>query len=270
MPTLRAPAPAVFVILFALSTISAAAQTTSAPPTAIDATLYTTYSVSSGDQNVSLIVCGSLPGSGGCYGSAYLGPFGKIGALLEGNPSTKGNTVTRAIYVLDIATGTKGTDVALSIYKKTDTISSSFDTVAVTLFKTISLPLTGGSTAVSSMAANPRYLFIGTDQSPQGVEVKKSTGAVTLIGGFSPPINVTSITSDQYGYVTVTQGSFGGGESGFYVFGPTGGGAEDGGGADFMVGTTNAVSTATLPTSDHFPSERLVVRPKASANPTQQ
>jgi hypothetical protein len=77
---------------------------------------------------VSLIVCGSLPGSGGCYGSAYLGPFGKIGALLEGNPSTKGNTVTRAIYVLDIATGTKGTDVALSIYKKTDTISSSFDT----------------------------------------------------------------------------------------------------------------------------------------------
>jgi hypothetical protein len=154
--------------------------------------------------------------------------------------------------------------------QKTDTISSSFDTVAVTLLRTISLPLTGGSTAVCSMAANAGYLFIGTDQSPQGVEVKKSTGVVTVLGGFSPPINVTSITADQYGYVTVTQGSFGGGENGFSVFGPTGGGEADGGGADFMVGTTNAVSTTTLPTSDHFPLERLVVRPRASANPTQQ
>jgi hypothetical protein len=270
MSTLWKTALAVSVILFALSTLSGAAQTTSAPPSALDATLFTTYSLSSGDQNVSLSVCGSLPGSEGCYGGAFLGPFGKIGALLEGNPSTKGNTVIRAIYVLDIATGTTGADVSLSIYKKTDTISSSFDTVAVTLLRTISLPLTGGSTAVCSMAANAGYLFIGTNQSPQGVEVKKSTGVVTVLGGFSPPINVTSITADQYGYVTVTQGSFGGGENGFSVFGPTGGGEGGGGGADFMVGATNAVSTATLPTSDQFPFERLVVRPRASANPTRQ
>jgi hypothetical protein len=60
---------------------------------------------------------------------------------------------------------------------------------------------------------------------------------------------VTAITADQYGYVTVTQGTFGGGENGFSVFGLTGGGEEDGGGADLMPGSTNAVSTATLPTS---------------------
>ena len=111
MSTLWKTALAVSVTLFALSTISGAAQTTSAPPSALDATVFTTYSLSSGDQNVSLSVCGSLPGSEGCYGGAFLGPFGKIGALLEGNPSTKGNTVIRAIYVLDIATGTTGAPV---------------------------------------------------------------------------------------------------------------------------------------------------------------
>jgi hypothetical protein len=57
------------------------------------------------------------------------------------------------------------------------------------------------------------------------------------VGGFSPPINVTAITADLYGYVTVTQASFGTGENGFYVFGPTGGGAEDGGGAEFLLNT---------------------------------
>jgi hypothetical protein len=216
------------------------------------------------------VVCGSLPDTFGCYGSAFLGPFGKIGALLEGNPSTKGSTVTRAIYVVDIAAGANGTGVNLNIYKKTDTTFSSEDTVAVSLFKTISLPLTGGSTAFCSMAANAGYLFIGTDQSPQGVEVKKSNGTVTLLGGFSPPINVTSITADQYGYVTVTQGGFGSFSNGFSVYGPNGAGQEDGGDADFMLGTTNGVSAAKLTTADHFPSERLVVRPKAPANPNQQ
>jgi hypothetical protein len=270
MPTLRIPALAATLILFALSTVSAQAQTASARPAAIDSTLYTTYSLFSGDQNLSLTVCGSLPGSEGCYGSALLGPFGKIGALLEGNPSTSGSVVTRAIYVVDIAAGTTGTDVNLNIYKKTDTINSSFDTVSVTLFKTISLPLTGGSNAVCSMAANAGFLFIGTDQSPQGVEVKKSTGTVTLLGGFSPPINVTAITADQYGYVTVTQGGFGTFPNGFSVFGSNGFEQEDGGGADFMLGTTNAVSTASLPTADHFHSERLVVRPKGSSTPIQK
>jgi hypothetical protein len=39
MPTLRTPALAVSVILFALSAVSASAQTASAPPAALDATL---------------------------------------------------------------------------------------------------------------------------------------------------------------------------------------------------------------------------------------
>jgi hypothetical protein len=168
---------------------------------------------------------------------------------MEGNPSVnlQTNTVTRAIYVVDIANGSGGTGVVLYVYKKTDVVSSTFDTVTVSLFKSISLPLTGGTTAVCSMAANNGFLFIGTDQSPQAVKVQKSDFTVTQLGGFSPPINVTAITADQYGYVTVTQGTFGNGENGFSVYGPDGSVQEDGGGASFMVNTVTAFSTPTRP-----------------------
>jgi hypothetical protein len=238
------------------------APAVSGPP---DATLFTTYSLDSLDQTVSWIVCGSTASSSGCFASGSLGPFGRAGALLEGNPSVnlKTNTVTRAIYVVDIASGVGGNGVVLYVYKKTDAVSSSFDTVTVTLSKTVTLPLTGGSTALCSIAANNGFLFIGTDQSPQAVRVQKSNFTLTTVGGFSPPINVTAITADKYGYVTVTQGHFSGGESGFSVFGPNGALQEDGGGADFMLNTVTAVSTTTLPKSSVNPAQRLGVRPKA-------
>jgi hypothetical protein len=217
--------------------------------TALDATLFTTYTINSAHTDIYWSVCGSTPGTSGCYGSGSIGPFGKAGAILEGDPSTnvtKG-TVSRSIYVLDVGYGTSGDGVALYIYRKVDTITSTSDTVVVTLSKIVALPLTGGSAALASMAANAGFLFIGTNQSSQGVRVQKSNSAIVTIPGFSPPINVAAITSDKYGYVTVTFGSFNGGESAFYVFGPNGAFQEDGGGAPFMVNTTQAVLPSTLP-----------------------
>jgi hypothetical protein len=202
-----------------------------------DSTLFTTYTASSDLTNVSWIVCGSTQNSEGCFGSGQLGPFGKVGAMIEGNPSVNGGTVTRGIYVVDIGS----TAVKLYAYKKTDVVTADFDTVTVKLAKTVTLPLTGGSSALASMAANSRFLFIGTVQSPQAVEVLKSNLTYTQVGGFSPPINVSAITADSYGYVTVTFGTFSGGESGFYVFGPNGDLQEDGGGAPFMLDTREAV-----------------------------
>lgn len=242
-----------WVLVGSISLLSAAlpvhGQNVPAPSGPPDATLYTTYGLSSDEQTVYWSVCGSTQGSSGCYASGSLGPFGRAGALMEGNPSVnlQTNTVTRAIYVVDIANGSGGTGVVLYVYKKTDVVSSTFDTVTVSLFKSISLPLTGGTTAVCSMAANNGFLFIGTDQSPQAVKVQKSDFTVTQLGGFSPPINVTAITADQYGYVTVTQGTFGNGENGFSVYGPDGSVQEDGGGASFMVNTVTAFSTPTRP-----------------------
>ena len=236
----------------------------SAPP---DANLYISYFSGSGYQNISWVVCGSTQMTEGCYDSGSLGPFGKAGAMIEGNAVVDftTNTVTRFIYVVDIAAGSAGNGVTLFVYKKTDTVSPTFDTTSVKLTKTVPLPLVGGSTALCSMAANNGYLFIGTDQSPQAVRVQKGTFSLATIGGFSPPINVTSITSDKYGFVTVTFGGFLSGDNGFVQFGPNGQGVGDGGGAWFMLNTYVGLSTATLPASDSMPALRLEIRPKTTS-----
>jgi len=241
------PLTAAIMLLVLSATVGIGAQTVTVPP---DQTLFTTYNLDAALTSVGWIVCGSTQQSSGCYTSGSLGPFGKVGALLEGSPSwnrTK-NTVVRDIYVLDVATGSSSNGVSLYVYKRTDTVTATFDTVTVTLSKTVSLPLLiGGSSALSSMAANKNFLFIGTNQSPNGLELQKGTFTITPIGGFVPPINVTAISADRYGYVTVTFGNFGGGESGFAVFGPDGALREDGGGPSFMLNTVQAVLPSTLP-----------------------
>src|SRR5207249_10039057 len=126
----------------------------------IDGTLYTRYNVDPDHTNIAWNVCGSMPGSRGCYGSGSLGPFGRIGAMLEGEPKTDrhANTVTRAIYVLDSASGPNQNEVVLYVYTKVDTITTDSDTVTVTLSQTISLPLVGGTSAMTpQMAANKQF-----------------------------------------------------------------------------------------------------------------
>lgn len=221
------------------------APAAAAPP---DANLFTTYTVGTNLESADWIVCGSTQEAEGCFASGSLGPFGHIGAMLEDAPAVSGETVTRHIYVLDVATGTSKNGVTLFVYTKKDLVSASSDTVTVTLSHTVSLsPLVGGSTVAGSMAANGQYLFAGTNQSFQAVSIKKSTWAVAAVGGFTPPIPVNSVTANSRGYITVTFGAPGGQFSGFYVFGPTGGLEEDGGGGAFMLDTMNGVTPAPLP-----------------------
>ncbi|GFZ87014.1 hypothetical protein [Dyella caseinilytica] len=247
-------AAGLFLAISAQLPALAAAQTT-----APDSGLYTTYSFDAGYTNAYLSICGSTEESEGCYGGATLGPFGQAGALIEGHPSidTTTGTVTRHIYVIDEAAN-GGTGVALYDYIKTDTVSASFDSVKVSLNSTVALPLTGGSGAQTYLAADNDYLFIGTNQSSFALKVQKSDLSFTQVGGFYPPVNVSSITSDAYGYVTVT---FGGitGSNGFYVFAPNGSSDEDGGGADFMVSNSNGLTTANLATTGASPASRMQV-----------
>ena len=63
--------------------------------TAPDSTLFTTYTAATDLQSANWVVCGSTAQSGGCYASGNLGPFGHIGAMLEGQPVVSGNSVTR-------------------------------------------------------------------------------------------------------------------------------------------------------------------------------
>ena len=209
----------------------------------IDGTLFTTYQISADHTKVSWVVCGSTKDSSGCYDSGTLGPFGNVGALLESAASTNvtTKTVAREIYVVDVAGGTFQTEVNLYVYTKTDIISPNEDKTVVALKDTIGLPLVGGSNVLASMAANNKFLFIGTNQTQYGVKVAKKGFSVTQTPGFDPPINVSAITADPYGYVTVTFGTFGSANSGFYLYGPDGTVQEDGGGAPFLLNTTQAV-----------------------------
>ena len=253
LPSRTAQVVALALVLCATSLLPA--QNTVIPP---DSTLYTNYELFNNLTTVLWSVCGQTQQTDGCYGSGRLGPFGQVGAMIEGIAFVNGNTVTRGIYVIDSASGSSGDGVELYVYKKVDVVSQSDDIVTVTLEKTVNLPLVGGTSALVSMAANTGFLFIGTDQSPQAVRVQKNNLAITQLGGFSPPINVTAITADGYGYVTVTQGGFENGENGFSVYSPNGGGEGDGGGADFMLNTRTAVQTNILPASNHPVRERAV------------
>lgn len=123
------------------------------------------------------------------FSSGGIGPFGRVGAMLGGNPATNltKKTVTRYVYILDLGYGT-GRATALYVYKKVDTITATDDAVTFTLERTLSLPLTGGNESVPSMAANGNSLFIGTNQDQTLVQVKKSSLLVTtVIPGFGAP-----------------------------------------------------------------------------------
>ncbi len=99
------------------------------------------------------------------------------------------------------------------------------------------------------MAANSGFLFIGTNQSAQAVSVKKGNFAVTQLSEGAVGVNVSSITADKHGDVTVTQGNGVGVPPvfAFAVFGPNGALEEDGGGASYLLNTITGLSTSTLP-----------------------
>jgi hypothetical protein len=216
-----------------------AAQPAHAQQRFADYTLFTTYSVNQSLTSVSWIVCGSTQQTEGCYASGTLAPFNQACAVLESLPtSTNFTTVTRNIYVLDA--GTFAGNVTLSIYRKTDTVSPSNDTVHVTLLAVVPLTnLVGGAGVTCYMAGNPTNVYAATNQSTLAATVNTTTFAAGSAGAFD--LNVSGITADGYGYVTITQGT--GFPSGFAVYGPDGSFKEDGGGASFMANPFNAVLT---------------------------
>jgi hypothetical protein len=197
----------------------------------IDSGLFTTYTIDTAKTTLSWVVCGSISGGSGCYGSGQLGPFGHVGSIVESARiyDVHEGTVTRYLYVVDQEYGSGENGVALYVYERVDTIASSSDHTTFTQKKTISLPLTGGSSAVVFMATNQDFLVIGTSGSTIPIEVDKHTFDVTPLTIISQAPN--SITADNYGYVVVTSAE------GFFVVGPSGTIEEDGGGSPFTINT---------------------------------
>jgi hypothetical protein len=223
-----------FLAISAAALVAFAGHGNAAEPskTNLYANLFATYSASQDGTSVSFEVCGSTQETEGCYGGAQLGPFGHACGVIEGKPKQKGDVVTRDIYVLD--KGSQSNSMAvLDVYKRTDTITSESDTVQVALKQAVALNLPGGPSTECSMAAGPAYVFAATTASTQAAAINIASLNVSLVGGFSPPSDVTSITADDRGYVSVQF------TEGFYIFGPDGSGEEDGGGNAALVNTRN-------------------------------
>lgn len=222
-----------YVLAGAAAACLLAAVPAAAHKVALDAGLYTLYSGPADGTSLNLLICGSLPQSSGCYGSAQLNAFEAACAVLEGKPKTKDNVVTRAIYVLD-RRASEGSPVRLVVYTRTDTISESSDQVQIVLKQQVDLALVGGPKAKCEMAANDSFLYAGTNKTTNAVSIDAKTLASAPLGGFSPPEHVRAITADDRGYVTV---SF---DDGFYTFAPDGTAEAGGGGAYKMANTRNA------------------------------
>jgi hypothetical protein len=251
---------AVFLLGF-ISLVAVTSTTFAASP---DAGLFAQYNFPNDFSSVYLTVCGSLPQTEGCYGGGSFGPFGHVGAMLEGDPATNGDSVERAIYIIDVAGGKGRDEVILYRYLLTYTITDGSDAAITTqLTRTVSLPLVGGKGVRCSVAGNSRVVVIGTDQSAQAVILTKGSLAIQTLGGFSDAPTVTSITTDAYGYISV---SFGGGSlsSGFIVIGPSGGPEEDGGGESFLVSTSTGLSTKDILDGDASLTSKLNSRPVTS------
>ncbi len=167
--------------------------------------LYTTFQVQ--NDLVRYSVCGTLPGSHGCYDGGDLTPFEQACAVLQGSPKTKRNVVTRGLYVLDKRTS-KTAPVLLYVYTRTDTLTDTFDTVKVTLIDTINLGITGGSSSHCSMAADKDYIFAGTDADGDAIRISKKDFTLFAFTGVSEGGSVENITTDGRGYFSL---KFGGG-----------------------------------------------------------
>jgi len=229
-----------------------------------ESTLFTTYTVDSTLQSATWSMCVSSGETAGCRSSGMLGPFGLIGAMLEGRPMRDDQSVTRDIYVLDLASASSVTGVSLYVYKKQDVVSVTGNTSTVTLERTISLPLVGGAEAHASMTANDAYVLAGTDKSTKAAAIERSTWVVTSVDGFSPPSPIVSVTSSgdgdvavtfdtpgdpsSYGCIAVRFGTAGDPSShDMYFVGPDGALEEDRGPADFTLADSDAIVPVSAP-----------------------
>ena len=211
--TLRSRIVAAFVAVTAGSASSAGLA--AAP----DSTLFTTYYVTP-TPAIGRVAGVRIDGAvRGLLRVGALGPFGRIGSMLESHPVAKGDTVTRRIYALDIASWER-CDRCCALRLQEEGRSHGKTTVTVSLEQTIELPLAGGTGATAFMAANTAFLYVGTNQSYAALRIDPTSWTYTGVGGFEPPIPVAAINTDSYGYVTVTFGSSTSAFNGFYVFGP--------------------------------------------------
>lgn len=144
--------------------------------------------------------------------SGTLGPFNRACAILQGTPTSLGDAMTRAIYVLDAGNSTSD-KVMLHVYTRTDVITASggqsSDTVTITPKKTVPLSvLASKAGATCYMAANETSVFASTSANEEAAIVNKASFVESSISSLVTDYAdaVTKITATSEGIVFVTFG----------------------------------------------------------------
>lgn len=225
------------LLLFAALAAVPATPTLAGGSKVLNTNIYTTYNFSNGATSISWVTCGSTPQSEGCFQSGQIDGFGKVCAVLDTPPLVNGTTTKQKLYIFDSG-ASKAASLLLDVYEKVDVTTNDYDTTVFTLKTKLTLPIPAGSGAKCFAAANKGYIFAGTSKSTNAVEISKVDLSQTSIGGFSPPIPVTSIDPDPVGNVSINFGN--GSETGFVLIGPSGSGLEDGGGNAIIFNGTTA------------------------------
>ena len=227
----------VFTLVLAASvTVPCQAQNRNA-----DSTLYTIYD--GGDTSISWLTCGPLPQGSGCYDGGSLGPFVHACSIVQSVPAPLNpTTVLRYVYVLD--SGPTSGGATLSVFRRTDAISPSFDTITITRVAFIPMPdLVAGPGATCWMVQNPTFVYATTKQSWTVIAVNKANFSLSYFGGFG--VDVSGLTADSYGFVTIDWGSFF--TSDHAVLGPDGQVREFGPGTFFMINPTDGLDPRYFP-----------------------
>ncbi len=217
-----------------------------------DAGLITTYdpptreSASSAKIVLNWSTCGQTDKYSGCFAGGKLGPFVNPCSMIEsGNTLVGTNVVASKLYVVDAGDGT--TLVKVHQFNKRTTVVDSFASVTYTPGIVTSLPaeIKGGAVKCFVGSSSPT-LFVSTSKSYVAAAVDKKTGVVVdQVGGFSPAIRVTGMTTDQRGYVNINFGV--GLNTGFYTYGPNGSLVQDGGGLQLLPNSRTGVALPAVP-----------------------
>ena len=251
---------ACFAVLAALSVAVAVAGPACAQQRLPDSTLYTTYYAGNPATQINWSVCGSTPQTEGCYGHGNFGPFTNACSIVQSVPAPINlNTVLRYIYILD--EGATLGSATLSIYRRTDMVTQTYDFTTITQLAVV--PLTGlvaGPGATCAMVQNPTNVYATTYQGQSVAVINKTSFAVSYVGGFGT--NVSSITADSYGFVTIDWGSGFGDENAEY--GPDGRLQGSGGGTYWMINPIDGVNPSSFPQFDASSSPQVGYRMKAT------
>jgi len=190
-------------VLAATTGLMVSAPAQSAPLDENIATSYTTLGT---------VINWQTAGTNPPISSGTLGPFDRACAIVEGKPSTKGDVMTRSVYVLDEGNGDADT-VVLHIYTRTDTITSSggvtSDVETIVPHRQVVLSLTSQAGAACYIAANDTSVFAGTSANNQASIIDKKTFVESSIQSYVAANNgpVTQITAANEGIVFVTFGT---------------------------------------------------------------